>query len=85
MLMDDIITNATHINELRSEVAMDIIDNHTHSLKKLKKFVLSKDNKLSKSELKKLGVLYQSIKRQLKDFYFIVDAFKFNGMKRPQE
>lgn len=83
--MDDIITNATHINELRSEIAMDIIDNHTHSLKKLKKIVTSNDDKLSKSELNKLGVLYQTLKHQIKDFYFIVDAFKINGMKRPQE
>lgn len=34
MLMDDIITNAQHINDLRGEVAVEIIDNHTHSLKK---------------------------------------------------
>lgn len=40
---------------------------------------------ISKSESKKLGILYQSLKRQIKDFYMIVDAFKANNLKRPYE
>lgn len=85
MLMDDIITNAEHLNELRSEISIDIIDNHTHNLKKLKRIVTNKEVDQPKAELYKLGVLYQTLKRQCRDFFDIVDAFKTNNMKRPHD
>lgn len=83
VLMDDIITNASHLNELRSEVAVDIIDNHTHSLKKLKRICTNNEIELPKEELNKLGIQYQTLKRQCQHFYQIVDEFKANNMKRP--
>ena len=32
-------TNAQHINELRGEVSMEVVENHEISLKKLKKLL----------------------------------------------
>ena len=61
--MDDIITNAQHLNELRSEVSMDIIDNHTFSLKKLKRIVTNKEVELPKSEL--AVICFKSKKKEI--------------------
>ena len=37
ILLDDVMTHAQHLNDLRGEVAMEVVDNHEISLKKLKK------------------------------------------------
>lgn len=50
LLLDDIMTNAQHLNELRGEVAMEVIENHEVSLKKLKKLFNTTKNFESEEE-----------------------------------
>jgi hypothetical protein len=40
ILLDDIMTHAQHLNELRSEISMEVVEAHEVSLKKLKKLFL---------------------------------------------
>ena len=49
ILLDDIMTHAQHLNELRGEVSMEVVENHEISLKKLKK-LFNKNQKVFSDE-----------------------------------
>lgn len=43
-------THAQHLNDLRSEIAMEVIENHEISLKKLKKLFSSKTQAMTEDQ-----------------------------------
>lgn len=50
ILLDDIMTHSQHLNDLRGEIAMEVIDNHEVSLKKLKKLFGDKSHAMTEDD-----------------------------------
>jgi hypothetical protein len=50
ILLDDIMTHAQHLNDLRGEIAMEVIENHEVSLKKLKKLFADKTQVMTEDQ-----------------------------------
>lgn len=63
LLLDEIMTHAEDIETLRGEIALEVIESHEASLKKMKTMFRKNLMNVDDKSKERLGILYQTLKK----------------------
>lgn len=80
-ILEDILVNSQHSNDLRSEFALEIVENIRQILKKLK-VCYNLNEEITAAQKREIAVLYTNAKELVLGYDTAVDDFRYHfGMK----
>lgn len=78
-IVDEIVGSADHMNDLRSELALEMVENMREMLKKLK-VCYNLNEEITPAQKREIAVLYTNAKDTVLSYDAAVDDFKYSHL-----